>query len=102
MSAKKGPVTPTKVGSSAKRGGTGAVTPKVTKATGQQDLDIAGLNLGEKEKEMEPEELPKVMMAKEKLLEEVKRSIEARDSGDKQAISLIVVGKKNIPSIQRV
>ena len=71
----------------------GSSTPaKATASANQKDLDMAGLNLNTKEEER-PEEVPRVAMARKELLQEVKRSIEARGANDKQAISLVVIGK---------
>lgn len=58
----------------------------------QQQLDMAGLNLNDTltRKKQDTEEPPKVNMAKEKVLEEAKRALEA-DEG-KKGISIVVIG----------
>jgi elongation factor 1 alpha-like protein len=75
--------------------GTPTKTPGASKkapATSQKDLDMAGMNLGEKEHEQEAEvEAPKITMAREKLLEEVASTL-ASQQKDSPAISLVVIG----------
>jgi elongation factor 1 alpha-like protein len=67
---------------------------KKAPATSQKDLDMAGMNLGEKEHEQEPEvEAPKITMAREKLLEEVASTL-ASQQKDSPAISLVVIGNR--------
>jgi hypothetical protein len=58
----------------------------------QQQLDITGLNLNDTltGKRQVAEEPPKVNMAREKVLEEAKRALEA-DEG-KKGISIVVIG----------
>ena len=57
----------------------------------QQQLDISSLNLESKEEvAFEDEPLPKASIAREKLLEEARRSFE--DPSRKKAVSLVVIG----------
>ena len=57
----------------------------------QQLLDLAGLNLQVEEQQIE-EETPKVSLAREKLLEEVAKSLEAGVDNGKKGINLVVIG----------
>ena len=89
------PPTPKKVGIvGAKKSGT--ATPVRGKTV--EELDLAGLNLtvgaGLKTPPVE-EPPPRVAMAREKLLEEAKKALEGKD--DKRAVSLVVIGKDNMP-----
>lgn len=73
----------------------GTATPAKTQNRGgptQQDLDIAGLHLGSQEEPEIDVEIPKVAMAREKLLEEV-ASMLALQQKESPAISLVVIGK---------
>ena len=58
----------------------------------QQQLDITGMNLNDTlyGKRLVAEEPPKVNMAREKVLEEAKRALEADD--EKKGISIVVIG----------
>jgi len=58
----------------------------------QKNFDLSALNLTEDDGGggSMPEELPKLTMAREKLLEEAKRSLEME--GRRQALSLVVIG----------
>jgi elongation factor 1 alpha-like protein len=63
----------------------------------QEQLDISALGLGtptktnEAEEPAVPEEVPKVGLAKEKLLEEARRAIDGGLEG-KKAVSIVVIG----------
>ncbi|KAJ7873284.1 EF Tu GTP binding domain-containing protein [Mycena olivaceomarginata] len=57
----------------------------------QRQLDLAGLNLVDKEPS-KAEEAPKMTFAHDKLLEEVKKTIEAQEAEGKQRLSLVVIG----------
>jgi hypothetical protein len=72
---------------------TGTSTPaKKAQPQSQRDLDLAGLNLGEKEEaESADFEVPKVTIAREKLLEEVAATL-ASQQKDSPALSLVVIG----------
>ncbi|KAI0047266.1 hypothetical protein FA95DRAFT_1606178 [Auriscalpium vulgare] len=58
---------------------------------GQQELDISGLNLESKSGPTVADELPKVSLAREKLLEEARRALESEEGGRKSA-SLVIIG----------
>jgi hypothetical protein len=74
-----------------KKGATPAKA-KAPAAQSQKDLDIAGMNLNSKEEEQVVELPPKIAMAREKLLEEVAKTITAQQK-DSPAISLVVIGE---------
>ena len=76
-------------GSSAKKGG--IVTP--VRAKTAEQLDLAGLNLNLTEGARSPQEdvVPKVTMAREKVLEEAKKALESKD--EKKGISMVVIGR---------
>lgn len=59
----------------------------------QRQLDMSALNistLGDEEKVEEP---PKMALAREKVIEEAKKLLDARGETDKKGVSLVVVGK---------
>ena len=58
----------------------------------QQQLDLSGLNIGEKEERPVDEPPPKAVFAREKLLEEARRVIEVEEARGKKAVSLVVIG----------
>jgi hypothetical protein len=91
--AGSGPKTPVKAATPAtqKKGATPAKGKGAPQS--QKDLDMAGMNLNEKEDEQSVEPPPKVAMAREKLLEEVATTIAAQKQ-DKPAISLVVIGER--------
>lgn len=70
----------------------GASTPSRKNTTDQQQLDISGLNLTSTltEKKQVVEEPPKVSMAREKVLEEARRALEAEEG--RKGISIVVIG----------
>jgi elongation factor 1 alpha-like protein len=54
-------------------------------------MDIAGLNLNDKTTDREVvEELPKISLAREKVLEQAKLALDAQ--GEKKGISIVVIG----------
>jgi hypothetical protein len=57
----------------------------------QQQIDIKGLNLYANEESVQVEEPPKVAMTKEKLLEEVKKSLDPKGNS-KKSINLVIIG----------
>lgn len=65
-------------------------TPTRRRSLDQQQLDVSGLNLEEKESSAVVEELPKMTFAREKLLEEVKRINDAQD--ERKGVSVVVIG----------
>ena len=58
----------------------------------QQQFDFAGLNLQVEEPQMAEEELPKVTLAREKLLEEVAAALLTGVDGGKKGVNLVVIG----------
>jgi elongation factor 1 alpha-like protein len=60
----------------------------------QRQIDMSGLNIssiGDEEKVIE--EPPKMALAREKVMEEAKKALDARGDMDKRGVSLVVVGK---------
>jgi elongation factor 1 alpha-like protein len=60
----------------------------------QRQIDISGLNIysiGDEEKVIE--EPPKMVLAREKVIEEAKKALDARGETDKRGVSLVIVGK---------
>jgi len=72
--------------------GSGTSTASRNIVMDQQQLDMTGLNLNDPltRKKQDMEEPPKVNMAKEKVLEEAKRALEAEEG--KKGISIVVIG----------
>jgi hypothetical protein len=93
--AAKSPKTPSKKLTAPGAGitsGTSTPTKRKGPLITQRELDMAGLNLGDETPPRSAEEPPpKLAMAREKLLEEVKASLEAQ-SKDKLPLSLVVIG----------
>lgn len=58
----------------------------------QQLFDFAGLNLQVEEPQIVEEEIPKVTLAREKLLEEVANVLRSGVDGGKKGINLVVIG----------
>ena len=92
---------------SSKKPSSGASTSTRKDSIDQYRLDLSGLNIESKDDELAPfteEPLPSVNYGKEKLIEEVKRSMEAENKGKKKAVSLIVIGgsQTNMRTINRV
>lgn len=80
----------------------GASTPVPRRAgmekTDQQLLDFTGLNLQVEELQIVEEEIPRVTLAREKLLEEVAKVLQTGVDG-KKGVSLVVIG--NVPTFIR-
>jgi elongation factor 1 alpha-like protein len=60
----------------------------------QRQIDMSALNIssiGDEERVIE--EPPKMALAREKVIEEAKKVLEARGEMDKRGVSLVVVGK---------
>lgn len=73
----------------------GTSTPTRKGTVDQRQLDLSGLNIEWKDNELAPvieDPLPVVNFVKEKLIEEVKRSMEVEGEGRKKGISLVVIG----------
>ena len=58
----------------------------------QQELDISGLNLGKKDAPQTEEPPPTASMSRDKLLEEVRKALDAQDKEQRKALSLVVIG----------
>lgn len=72
----------------------GASTPTRKSSIDQRQLDLFSLNL-DKDDQLAPvteEPLPIVSYAKEKLIDEVKKSLEQEGGGKRKCISLVVIG----------
>ena len=63
-----------------------------TRSVDQGQFDISALNLGEKDEDSVFEEPPKTSIAKEKVLEEAKKSLDAEVKGGRKGVSLVVIG----------
>jgi hypothetical protein len=60
----------------------------------QRQLDMSGLNLGEKDDAPSFDDAaPAVNFAQDKLVEEVRKSMEAQGGKDNQGLSIVVIGK---------
>lgn len=78
--------------------------PKNTKNgdVDQGQLDMAALGLGSSKAfgsdgTSEPEEVPKASLAREKLAEEVKKTVENAAVDGKKAVSIVVIGESFRP-----
>jgi elongation factor 1 alpha-like protein len=69
--------------------------PAGTEKMDQQLFDFAGLNLQVEEPQI-VEEVPRVTLAREKLLEEVAKALQTGVDGGKKGVNLVVVG--NVPT----
>lgn len=58
----------------------------------QQEIDMAGLNLKDEDSVKVTEVTPKMNFARENLLEEAKRAIDAEGENNKKVISIVVIG----------
>ncbi|KAH9938501.1 uncharacterized protein B0H18DRAFT_1205725 [Fomitopsis serialis] len=67
-------------------------TPLSRHASGQAQMDISGLNLALKDEPIVEEEPPKVAIAFDKLLEQVRAELQAQEHGEKRGLSLVVIG----------
>lgn len=74
----------------------GTSTPSKKGSADQQTLDMAALNLGTKLSDVPTlvEEPPKMALAKEKLLEEAKKVLDA-EAGGKKGLSIVVIGARS-------
>jgi elongation factor 1 alpha-like protein len=84
------PGTPKKVGTAAKN--TTPSQPRQSAAVDQREFDIAGLNISD-DKPVALEEIPKVSISREKLLEQIAQSLLEQESTGKSPISLVVIGR---------
>ena len=69
-------------------------SPSMKHNVDQQQLDISGLNLNGQNSDATEcvEELPKMSMARENLLEEAKRSLSVKGENGKKGVSVVVIG----------
>lgn len=86
-----------KTAKTAKKTGTasGAATRTGPAALEQQNIDVFALGLGAEEKSPVQEEPPKMALAREKVLEEAARALEAESKGQ-AGISLVVIGESDL------
>jgi elongation factor 1 alpha-like protein len=59
----------------------------------QRQIDISGLNISIGDEEKVTEEPPKMALAREKVIDEAKKVLDARGANDKRGVSLVVIGK---------
>jgi len=62
----------------------------------QRQIDMLGLNISTVNDEEKVEEPPKMALAREKVIEEAKKVLEAQGEKDKRGVSLVVIGKTNL------
>lgn len=63
----------------------------------QQEMDILGLNLNDKTPDVGVlEEPPKITIAREKVIEEARRVLDAESQNHKKGVSIVVIGKWNL------
>jgi len=71
--------------------------PLGTEKPDQQLLDFAGLNLQVEELQVVEEEIPKATLAREKLLEEVAKTLQTGVDGGKKGVNLVIIGNVLTP-----
>jgi elongation factor 1 alpha-like protein len=59
----------------------------------QRQIDISGLNISIGDEEKATEEPPKMVLAREKVIDEAKTVLGARGENDKRGVSLVIIGK---------
>ncbi len=69
----------------------GAVTP-ARGGNDQRALDLSALNLTSNDEYVPTEEPPKVVLAREKVLEEARKALERQQASDFKLVSLVVIG----------
>lgn len=75
----------------------GTSTPARGIGVDHRMIDLSALNLTEVEEQVVvTEEIPKASFAREKLLEEARKAIEAEGQDRKKEISLVVIGKTEV------
>jgi len=89
-----------KAAKSAKRGGTATPTRKGSgsAALEQRNIDVSALGLGIEEKSPVQDEPPRMALAREKVLEEAAKALEAESKGQ-AGVSLVVIGKSSAHDI---
>jgi hypothetical protein len=90
------PKTP-KAAKSAKKGGTATPTRKGSGAAAleQRNIDVSALGLGVEEKSPDQDEPPRMALAREKVLEEAAKALEAECKGQ-AGVSLVVIGESSV------
>ncbi len=83
-----------KAAKSAKKGGTATPTRKCSgsAALEQRNIDVSALGLGVEEKSPVQDEPPRMALAREKVLEEAVKALEAERKGQ-AGVSLVVIGE---------
>ncbi|TFY69490.1 hypothetical protein EVJ58_g378 [Rhodofomes roseus] len=66
--------------------------PPAKQTSGQAEMDISGLNLAPKDEPIVEEEPPKVAIALDKLLEQVKAELQTQEQAERRGLSLVVIG----------
>ncbi|THH13896.1 hypothetical protein EW146_g6374 [Bondarzewia mesenterica] len=86
--------TPAKGPKGAKYSKSGTSTPVRIKSgtIDQRQLDIAALNLGTEDQKLDDEEPPQMSLAREKVLEEARKALEAEATSGRKGVSLVVIG----------
>lgn len=71
-----------------------SVVPSRQQFADQQEMDMSALNLkDDSERVVSIEEAPKITIAREKVLEEARRALDAENRTGKKSISIVVIGK---------
>jgi elongation factor 1 alpha-like protein len=85
-----------KAAKSAKKGGTATPTRKGSGAAApeQRNIDVSALGLGIEEKSPVQDEPPRMALAREKVLEEAAKALEAECKGQ-AGVSLVVIGESS-------
>ena len=83
-----------KAAKSAKKGGTATPTRKGSGAAAleQRNIDVSALGLGVEEKSLVQDEPPRMALAREKVLEEAAKALEAECKGQ-AGVNLVVIGE---------
>jgi elongation factor 1 alpha-like protein len=86
-----------KAAKSAKKGGTATPTRKGSGAAAleQRNIDVSALGLGVEEKSLVQDEPPQMALAREKVLEEAAKALEAECKGQ-AGVSLVVIGDSSV------
>ena len=89
-----------KAAKSAKKGGTATPTRKGSGAAAleQRNIDVSALGLGVEEKSLVQDEPPRMALAREKVLEEASKALEAECKGQ-AGVSLVVIGEGSIRDV---
>ena len=89
-----------KAAKSAKKGGTATPTRKGSGAAAleQRNIDVSALGLGVEEKSPIQDEPPRMALAREKVLDEAAKALEAECKGQ-AGVSLVVIGESSVHDI---